>query len=242
VKKQVVKQVRASREDVGHLNETLTDLTTRTATRFKKWWKPLALVLVIAIAAQGAYLFLQHLAEREKARSNQEVYEIFESAAARQEGYLPDAARLEALLKEVKGKEEEKLIVAKAVAFYLEKAQETKEDGPRAERLERARSLAREIAERYPADGDLKSWAATVADRVEGDKQKAWLKDKRTYRPPVPGTTPPPEEAGAQPATPATAAAPATENTATQAAAPAVEEKASTPPAAGESAKEAAPK
>jgi len=208
-------------EQVSHLDEKLTEITTHTADALKRWRRVIIALVIVGVAGYGIYFISRASRESRREYFNQEIYELFHSSAARKQGYKVDRSRLDNLLADVKGDPAEKMALQEAVGWYLEYADRERKtqaipgfeeaEGPISEaeareaRAEAVR-IASEAAGRNPDDTELGLWAATVKRKVEAEASRPWQKDKRRYVPPVlgdtsaPGTPPaPPTETQAVP-------------------------------------------
>ena len=223
-------------EQVSHLDEKLTQITTRTADALKRWRRIIIAIVIVGIAAYGIYFIAWSSRESRREYFNQEVYELFHSSAARKQGYKLDRGRLDKLLADVKGDPAEKMVLLEAVGWYLEYADRERKtqsipgipeaEGPISEGEAReargeAVRIANEAAERNPDDTELQLWAATVKRRVEAEAARPWEKDRRRYVPPVIGDGGPAATPGT--AAPATTPTPGSSGTTDAAKAPVTE-------------------
>ena len=212
-------------EQVSHLDEKLTEITTHTADALRRWRRVLLAVVIVGIAGYGIYFIASASRESRREYFNQEIYELFHSPAARKQGYKPDMSRLDKLLEDVKGDPAEKMALQEAVGWYLEYADRERKtqaipgfqeaEGPISEaEAKEARAqavrLASEAAGRNSDDTELQLWAAAVKRKVDAEAARPWQKDKRRYVPPVPDAVPSGSPPGAETSgsTPSTAAAP----------------------------------
>ena len=111
-------------EQVGHLEDTLTELTNTTAQRLKRWRTPLLTVVVLGILVWLVYNLADSFSESRDLQIAEREYQIFGSQAAQKEDYEPDSNLVPALLDDVAGKKEEKFVAKKAVDFYLEQSEQ----------------------------------------------------------------------------------------------------------------------
>ena len=215
-------------EQVSHLDQKLTEITTRTAEALKRWRHFFLAIVIVGVAAYGIYWITRISGESRKEYFNQEIYELFHSATARKQGYKLDKGRLDKLLQDVKGDPAEKMVLQDAIGWYLEYADRERKtqsipgfeepEGPititeaeaREARAEAAR-LASEAAARNPDDTELGLWAASVKRKVEGEATRPWQKDRRKYMPPAIGGAPagtPPSPGASSPGAGETSATP----------------------------------
>jgi hypothetical protein len=208
--------------EVGHLDKTLTEITTTAAQRLKKWRTPLIALAVAVVAIQVGIFAVRQARESRHVDLNQQVYDLVQSPESRKEGYVLDPSRLEKLLGEVRGDPLEGHVLRTVAQFYLERAANLKDraagrgslaagpdaapdpaaEGRVVEAFDRAVALAEEAARRLPADQEIQAWASLVKTKVAAEKEASWLKTKRKYAPPpLPGT--PTDPAAVTPSDPA---------------------------------------
>ena len=122
MKKQIPHATPGRPENVSHLDEKLTEITTSAADRLKKWSIPLiAIVSAVVLIALAAWI-VSSIKEGRTEDVNRRLYELVQSPRAQEEDYTPPAGALEELLSDVRGSRGGRPVLKAVVDFYLAKA------------------------------------------------------------------------------------------------------------------------
>ena len=171
-------------QEASHLESTLEDLTTTTAVQVKKYRMPL-LIAVIAILAIALGVSATRSVQRNRRDAVQaRFYNLFVKPIASEKS--PDEAGLQAFLAEIRGAEPEKYMIKEWVSYQLDEADRLDRSSPtdgkpaatdqgRAESLrQKALTLSKELAERYPDAANLQAWKDAVKKRVDAATDTSW--------------------------------------------------------------------
>lgn len=178
-------------DEVGHLEEALTDVTSTTAAAFKKYrYHIVAAVAVLTILIVG-FSVVGALQEHNLARENEKVWTLLLSPAAQKEG--PSLQALEGLLEDARGSEIEQYVVKTVGEHLARRAAEEATDAtpaaggvPKEEAYQRVLELARDVKTRFRDDADLQKWAEGVQKKLEGEHDTSWLPASPKYALPLP--------------------------------------------------------
>jgi hypothetical protein len=122
----------AGKEDVGHLEETLTDLTRSTAEGLKKYQMPLLLAVGAVVLIIAAVMVVRGIQSSRVEAWNTSFFFAFTQPVT--DDKEPDLKAAETLLTELKGTESEVYFANQVVGYLLRKADESEEELRKKER------------------------------------------------------------------------------------------------------------
>lgn len=133
-------------ENVGHLEETLTEITSTTAKGLKRLQKPLLAVLLLIVCVGLLYSAMRAFESGRVEDSNVRFYRVFSGPVAR--GEEPDLKAVEQLLLDVEGLEGETYMASQVGSYLLTQADGIEE---RKREEEREKKVAEEKKEAKPS-------------------------------------------------------------------------------------------
>lgn len=177
-------------EDIGHLDETLTEITSTTAATLKKYRYPiLGAIGVVSLIAVGIAVGVG-IHERGLTSENEALWSLLQSPAAESAG--PSLGAIDGLLEDARGTLAERYIVKSVGEYLLFRAVADPEDAtatagvPKEQAYQRALALASEARTRFPDDADIQKWAGSMQAKLEGEHDTAWMPPSPEYRLPAP--------------------------------------------------------
>lgn len=170
-------------DEVGHLDETLTEVTTTTAATLKKYRyhmvATVALVSLIIVGIAGAVA----LQEGGVVSKNRELWNLLQSPAAQKAG--PSLEAIDQLLTDARDSTAERYIIKSVGDYLLSRAiadsDETTSGVSKEQARTRALALASDAAARYLDDEDLQSWADSLEKKLEGEWDTSWIPPNPRY-------------------------------------------------------------
>ncbi len=180
------------------LDEQISNLTVKTTKGLEKHWKLVAGIAVAALALVAGFQAIEAWGARGEDRLQARLWQLTDG---RGEKDAPDIAAMQALLDDAQGSKGERLAYQQVVSSLeayaaglsatnpypgvnddrtdAEKAADEKKS---LECLQEAAKIAAAGAERFPADGEMKTWAEKVRKRVDAEVDSSWLPEKRSFR------------------------------------------------------------
>lgn len=182
--------------EATQLDETLTEVTTTTVATLKKYrYHIVGGVIVLALIMGG---FAGYVAFHESGLNakNEALWTLLLSPSAQERDLGVSLETLDALLTDARGTTVERYVVKSVGEYLTAKAVEKEAENEtsrsatsgigKEDALKKAMTLAGEARDKFPDDRDMRTWAAGVQKRLEGEQDKSWLPPSPKYKLPVP--------------------------------------------------------
>ncbi len=178
-------------EDVGHLDETLTEITSTTAATLRKYRYHIVGAIAVLILLAIGIAVVVGIQESSLTGENEELWSLLESPAAQSAG--PSLEAIEGLLADAQGTTVERYVIKSVGEYLLLRAVADPDDTktapagvPKDQAYQKALALASEARTRFPDDADVGKWAEGLQSKLEGERDTSWMPPSPKYRLPAP--------------------------------------------------------
>ena len=179
-------------DEVGHLDETLTEVTSTTAATLKKYRYHIVVAVAVVSLVVVGLAGVVAIQESNLTSENERLWNLLQSPAAQKAGVSLEA--LEELLADARESTVERYVVKSVGEYLLRRAVEDPDDAtsttngvPKEQAYTRALALTNEAKTRFPDDADIQSWAGGVLSKLEGEHDTSWMPPSPRYTLPAPG-------------------------------------------------------
>ncbi len=167
-------------DDVGHLDESLSDVASSAVDKLKRYGPYLLGGAVLIALIMGAVTAIHSLGESSLAENNSRLWRHVQSSDARRSDAAVNLPEIDALVNDVRGSDAERYFLKTIGNFFLSHAERSGDTPaapglPRDTARERALSLADRALESFPDDPDLRKWAEGVKAVLAAAADRSWL-------------------------------------------------------------------
>ena len=199
-------KARKDSSDAGHLDETITQLTSSTHTALQRYWKIIAMGFGMACLIIVCIQVLDAMASTKEESLHARLYRLTLAKDARDTSALPDLKGLARLTREVQGTPAEKIVLMQTVAFLLQRANSFADEARRQadfpadpesvsepesnpnpqesydQIVTVTREMTTEAQKTLRDDREFDKWANDVLNKIDKDTNKNWLPPKPKYQ------------------------------------------------------------
>lgn len=176
-------------DEVGHLDETLTEVTSTTAATLKKYRYHIGVAVAVVSLVVVGVAGVVAIQESKLTSESERLWNLLQSPAAQKAGVSLEA--LEGLLADVRESTVERYVVKSIGEYLVRRAVEDSDDAtngvPKEQAYTRALALTDDAETRFPDDADIKRWARGVQSKLKGEHDTSWMPPSAQYTLPAPG-------------------------------------------------------